>query len=356
MIDAAKGALDSHGFGLSSVRFICGTQDIHKQLETSISKFHKKEDSILYSSCFDANAGIFEALLTEEDAVISDSLNHASIIDGIRLCKAQKSRYIHMNMEDLETHLKATMDKRTRMIVTDGIFSMDGDIAPLDRIVELARKYNAVIFVDECHATGFIGATGRGTPELFGVEDEIDIVNSTLGKALGGASGGYTTSKKEVVEVLRQKSRPYLFSNSLCPAIVGASIEVYDMLSTSSERVEKLQENTRQFREGMKKAGFNVLGHQNSPIAPILLGDARLATYPFIYLSYLIQRVQHLERDREIADEMMKEGIYVIGFSYPVVPKGQARIRVQLSAAHSSQDIDQAIKSFTLVAQKKGAL
>lgn len=260
------------------MRFICGTQDIHKQLEASIARFHGKEDSILYSSCFDANAGVFEALLTDVDAVISDSLNHASIIDGIRLCKANKSRYEHMNMEELEAQLKKSMDKRTRLIVTDGVFSMDGDIAPLDRIVELAKKYNAVIFVDECHATGFIGPTGRGTPELFGVEDEIDIVNSTLGKALGGASGGYTTSKKEIVEVLRQKSRPYLFSNSLCPAIVGASINVFEMLSTSSERVQKLQDNTKQFREGMKKAGFNVLGHPNSPIVPILLGDARLAS------------------------------------------------------------------------------
>lgn len=314
---AAKKAIDTHGFGMSSVRFICGTQDIHKQLEGKIAKFHKVEDAILYPSAFDANAGFFEAVLTAEDAIISDELNHASIIDGIRLCKAKRYRYKHLDMEDLEKHLKDAEGSRLKVIVTDGVFSMDGDIAPLPKIVELAKKYGAFTFVDECHASGVIGKTGRGTPELFGLEGQIDVINSTLGKALGGGTGGYTAASKEVVDILRQKGRPYLFSNSIAPPVVGASLEVFDMLNEDTSLLDKLKQNTAHFRTEMKKAGFTILGHDECPIAPVFLGDARLAG--------------------EFADEMMKENIYVIGFSYPVVPHGKARIRVQLSAAHTPE-------------------
>jgi len=334
LIQAAKNTLDSHGLGLSSVRFICGTQNIHKELEKKISQFHKTEDSILYGSCFDANGGIFEAILSAEDAVISDSLNHASIIDGIRLCKAQKFKYNHLDINSLEEQLKDAVSKgtRIRMIVTDGAFSMDGDVAPLNHICNLADKYDAIVMIDECHATGFLGATGRGTPELFNVMDRVDIINSTLGKALGGASGGYTTGRKEIVEILRQRSRPYLFSNTIAPAIVGASIACYDMLSTNTQLRDQLAKNTQQFRKGMQKAGFKVIGHPEHPICPIMLGDAKLAS--------------------QFADEMLAKGIYVIGFSFPVVPKGEARIRVQLSAAHTKVQVDKAIQAFTEVGKK----
>lgn len=335
IIDAAKKIMDTHGYGMASVRFICGTQDIHKKLEKTISEFHKMDDSILYSSCFDANGGVFEGILSKDDAVISDELNHASIIDGIRLCKAKRMRYKHMDMEDLENQLKAAKSCENKLIVTDGVFSMDGDIAPLPKIVDLANKHNAMIFVDESHATGFIGENGRGTPEYFGVEKEIDVINSTLGKALGGATGGYTTGHQEIIDILRQRSRPYLFSNSVAPPIAAAAIEVFEMLKDPSH-VRKLKNNTIQFRTGMTKSGFKVLGHPECPIVPIWFGDARLAS--------------------EIADELMSHNIYVIGFSYPVVPKGQARIRVQLSATHTPQQIDKVIKAFTEVAKAKNAL
>lgn len=328
LIKAAKAALDSRGYGMSSVRFICGTQDIHKSLEASISKFHSMEDAILYSSCFDANAGFFEALLSESDAVISDALNHASIIDGIRLCKAKRFRYKHLDLNDLEEQLKQAegAGARIKFIVTDGVFSMDGDIAPLDKIVKIAEKYEANLFVDESHSSGFIGKTGRGTPELFGVTEYVDVVNSTLGKALGGGSGGYTTGKKELIDLLRQKSRPYLFSNSLVPSIAQASIKVFDILTNSSHLVQKLKDNTDHFRNSMKRLGFNILGSDGCPIAPVLLKDEKLAT--------------------EFGEKMAHEGIYVVGFSYPVVPKGQARIRVQLSAAHEKEHIDKAVSAF----------
>eukprot|EP00826_Nyctotherus_ovalis_P067084 TRINITY_DN999_c0_g1_i4.p1 TRINITY_DN999_c0_g1~~TRINITY_DN999_c0_g1_i4.p1 ORF type:complete len:363 (+),score=98.79 TRINITY_DN999_c0_g1_i4:308-1396(+) len=335
IIEASRKIMETHGYGMASVRFICGTQDIHKQLEKSISQFHKTDDAILYSSCFDANGGVFEGLLSKDDAVISDELNHASIIDGIRLCKARRHRYKHMDMADLENLLKGSMDCTNRLIVTDGVFSMDGDIAPLSKIVDLANKYEAMIFVDESHATGFIGKTGRGTPEYFGVEKEIDIINSTLGKALGGATGGYSTGHQEMIDILRQRSRPYLFSNSVAPPIAAAAIEVFELLKDPSH-ITKLRNNTIRFRTGMTKAGFKVLGHPECPIVPIWFGDARLAS--------------------EIADELMTHNIYVIGFSYPVVPKGQARIRVQLSASHGPEQIDRAIKAFTEVAKAKGAL
>jgi glycine C-acetyltransferase len=336
IIAASKRTLDSHGFGLSSGRFICGTQDIHKQLEQTISAFHATEDSILYSSCYDANAGIFEALLTAEDAVISDALNHASIIDGIRLCKAERHLYRHMDMQHLEECLLNSQSKRVRMIVTDGVFSMDGDFAPLPEICALAEKYNAVIFVDDSHATGFIGRTGRGTAEYFGVQDKIDLINSTLGKAMGGASGGYTTGRREVIELLRQKSRPYLFSNSLAPGIIGATLEAFRIVTESAELPVKLLVNSRHFREGMLKAGFKVIGHPDSPIAPVMLEDARLAA--------------------EFANDMLSEGIYVIGFSFPVVPRGLARIRVQLSAAHSLEQVDQAVNAFIEIGRRKGVI
>lgn len=335
IIEAAKNIMETRGYGMASVRFICGTQDIHKRLEKMISEFHKKDDTILYSSCFDANGGVFEAILGQNDALISDELNHASIIDGIRLCKAKRYRYKHMNMADLEKYLQETQDCPHRLIVTDGIFSMDGDIAPLDKIVDLANKYDALIFIDESHATGFIGKTGRGTPEYFGVEKEIDIVNSTLGKALGGATGGYTCGHKEIVEMIRQKGRPYLFSNSVAPPVVAAAQEVFEILK-DPKYVNKLKKNTVQFREGMTKAGFKVLGHPECPIVPIWFGDAKIAG--------------------GIAETLMKHNIYVIGFSYPVVPKGQARIRVQLSAAHSEDQIAKAIDAFTEVAKEKGVI
>jgi glycine C-acetyltransferase len=336
LIEESKRALDQRGFGMSSVRFICGTQDIHKKLEESISKFHSKEDAILYSSCFDANTGFFEAILSEKDAIISDTLNHASIIDGIRLCKAKRLRYKHLDMNDLEEMLKQAEGSRIKLIVTDGVFSMDGDIAPLDKIVNIARKYDANIFIDECHAAGFIGKTGRGTPELFNCSNEIDIINSTLGKALGGGIGGYTTGRKEIIELLRQKSRPYLFSNSLVPAIVASSIKVFDIMTHSTHLVQKLQDNTQLFRTEMNKLGFHILGSKESPIVPVLLKEERLAT--------------------EFGEEMINNGIYVVGFSYPVVPKGQARIRVQLSAAHSLDQVMQAVKIFEKIGKLKGLI
>lgn len=333
LIEAAKSSLDNRGFGMSSVRFICGTQDLHKNLESKISSFHSTEDAILYTSCFDANGGFFEAVLNENDAIISDTLNHASIIDGIRLSKSKRLRYKHLDMTDLEEKLKESQSARLRMIVTDGVFSMDGDIAPLDKIVDLARKYEANIYVDESHASGFIGKTGRGTPELFGVQNEIDVISSTLGKALGGASGGYTTGRKQVIELLRQKSRPYLFSNSIAPSIAAASIKVFDILTTSDNLVQQLKTNTISFRTKMNNLGFTILGHELCPIAPVYLKDERLAG--------------------EFAEEMCNEGIYVVGFSYPVVPKGHARIRVQLSAAHTEDQILRAVSIFEKIGKVK---
>ena len=329
VVAAAHAALDSHGYGLSSVRFICGTQDLHKQLEARIARFHAMEDAILFPSCFDANAGVFEALLGEKDAVISDELNHASIIDGIRLCKAERHRYKHLDMVDLEAKLVASKSARLRLIVTDGAFSMDGDVAPLREIVALARKHNAHTFIDECHATGFLGATGRGTDEYLGVRGEIDIINSTLGKALGGATGGYTAASREVVDMLRQRARPYLFSNSVAPAVVGASLKVFDMLESDSSYVEKVRGLTHRFRDRMAAAGFSLRGARDHPICPVMLGDAKLAL--------------------QFADEMLKRGVYVIGFCFPVVPRGLARIRTQVSAAHTAADIDRAVDAFVEV-------
>lgn len=331
VIEAGKKALDSHGFGMASVRFICGTTDIHKQLEQKISSFLGTEDTILYPSAFDANGGVFEVLLTEEDAVISDALNHASIIDGIRLCKAERHRYAHLDMAELEECLRKTAGKRMRLIVTDGVFSMDGDVAPLDKIVALAEKYDANIMVDDCHASGFMGKGGKGTPTLFGVADKIDILNSTLGKALGGGSGGFSSGCKEIVQLQRQRGRPYLFSNTIAPPIVGGSLAALNLLENSSKLLDQLASNTKLFRTEMKKAGFTISGHDACPIAPVMLYDARVAA--------------------QFADAMMQENIYVIAFSFPVVPKGQARIRVQLSAAHSTEDVQRAINAF--VATKK---
>jgi glycine C-acetyltransferase len=333
VIKAAKDTLDSHGFGMSSVRFICGTQDIHKELEGKIAKFYGTEDTILYAAAFDANGGVFEPLLSAEDAIISDSLNHASIIDGVRLCKAKRYRYANNDMNDLETQLKqANADNaRFKIIVTDGVFSMDGLLAPLDEICDLAETYDALVMIDECHAAGFIGDTGRGTLEEKGVLGRIDIITGTLGKALGGAMGGYTTGKKEIIEILRQRSRPYLFSNSLAPAIVGASIKVFDMLEGSTELRDRLEENTRYFKKGMKEAGFDIIDG-DSAIVPVMLYDAKLS--------------------QKMADMLLEEGIYVIGFFYPVVPKGKARIRVQLSAAHTRAHLDTAIGAFIRVAKK----
>ncbi|RKS95016.1 2-amino-3-ketobutyrate coenzyme A ligase [Flavobacterium limicola] len=327
VIQAAKDALDTHGFGMSSVRFICGTQDIHKTLERKISEFYGTEDTILYAAAFDANGGVFEPLLGENDAIISDSLNHASIIDGVRLCKAARYRYENSNMEDLEQQLiKATeAGTRFKLIVTDGVFSMDGVVAPLDKICDLADKYDAMVMVDECHAAGFIGATGKGTLEAKGVMGRVDIITGTLGKALGGAMGGYTTAKKEIIEILRQRSRPYLFSNSLAPAIVGASIKVFELLEKDTTLRDKLEWNTNYFKAGMKKAGFDIIDG-DSAIVPVMLYDAKLS--------------------QKMADELLKKGIYVIGFFFPVVPKDKARIRVQLSAAHSIEHLDKAIKAF----------
>src|SRR6476620_7136713 len=328
VIQAAKDALDSHGFGMSSVRFICGTQDIHKTLEKKIADFYGTEDTILYAAAFDANGGVFEPLLGEQDCIISDSLNHASIIDGVRLCKAARYRYENNNMEDLEQQLiKATeAGHRFKLIVTDGVFSMDGLVAPLDKICDLADKYDALVMVDECHAAGFIGAKGKGTLEAKNVMGRVDIITGTLGKALGGAMGGYTTAKKEVIEILRQRSRPYLFSNSLAPAIVGASIKVFELLEKDTTLRDKVEWNTNYFKDGMRKAGFDFIDG-DSAIVPVMLYDAKLS--------------------QVMADELLKKGIYVIGFFYPVVPKDKARIRVQLSAAHTKEHIDTAIRAFT---------
>lgn len=335
VIEAAHKAIDHRGYGMSSVRFICGTQDIHKELEQKISKFLGTEDTILYAAAFDANGGVFEPLLTEEDAIISDALNHASIIDGVRLCKAQRYRYEHNNMADLEAKLQEAAGARTRLIVTDGAFSMDGTIAQLDKIVALAEQYDATIMIDECHASGFLGKTGRGTHEHCGVLGKIDIITGTLGKALGGASGGFTSGRKEVIDMLRQKSRPYLFSNTLAPSIVGASIAVLNMLSETTELRDKLEYNTKYFRSKMTEAGFDIKPGEH-PIVPIMLYDAVLAA--------------------TFADRLLKEGIYVIGFFFPVVPKGQARIRVQLSAAHEQQHLDKAIEAFTRIGKDLGVL
>ncbi|MEW5819138.1 MAG: glycine C-acetyltransferase [Cyanobacteriota bacterium] len=335
LINAAKQAMETHGYGLSSVRFICGTQDLHKELEMKISKFLETDDTILYSSCFDANGGLFETLLLADDTIISDQLNHASIIDGIRLCKAERRRYANCNMDELETHLKETQDKRIRMIATDGVFSMDGSIAPLDKICDLAEKYNALVMVDDSHSTGFIGKHGKGTQEYHNVIGRIDIITSTLGKAMGGASGGFTTGRREIIDFLRQRSRPYLFSNSVAPAIVASAIKVMDILTSTTEFRDKLEDNTKYFRTKMTQAGFEIKPGDH-PIVPIMLGDARLAT--------------------EMADKMLKEGIYVIGFSYPVVPKGQARIRVQISAAHELKHLNKAIEAFTKVGNELGVL
>ena len=328
IIQAAKKALDSHGFGMASVRFICGTQDIHKELESKISEFFGTEDTILYTSCFDANGGLFETILDDKDAVISDQLNHASIIDGVRLCKAQRHRYPNCDMAALEEILKNTQDCERRLIVTDGVFSMDGTIAPLKAITDLAEQYDAMVVVDDSHATGFVGKTGRGSAELEGVMDKVDIFTSTLGKALGGASGGFTTGKKEVIELLRQRSRPYLFSNTLPPPLVMASIQVLELINDSQELIEKLQTNTEYFRRKVSELGFTVAG-DGHPITPIMLGDARLAA--------------------DMADRLLELGVYCIGFSFPVVPKGEARIRLQISADHSQNDLDLALNAFKTV-------
>ena len=333
VIQAAKDTLDSHGFGMSSVRFICGTQDIHKTLEQKIANFYGTEDTILYAAAFDANGGVFEPLLGEEDCIISDSLNHASIIDGVRLCKAARYRYENSNMEDLENQLKKAVEAghRFKLIVTDGVFSMDGLVAPLDKICDLADKYDALVMVDECHAAGFIGATGKGTLEAKGVMGRVDIITGTLGKALGGAMGGYTTAKKEIIEILRQRSRPYLFSNSLPPAIVGASIKVFELLEKDTTLRDKLEWNTNYFKAGLKAAGLDIIDG-DSAIVPVMLYDAKLS--------------------QVMADELLKKGIYVIGFFFPVVPRDKARIRVQLSAAHTKEHLDKAIKAFTEVGKE----
>ncbi|MFZ5479133.1 MAG: glycine C-acetyltransferase [Myxococcota bacterium] len=335
LIEAARHALDTHGFGMASVRFICGTQDAHKTLEGAIARFLGTDDAILYGSCFDANGGLFETVLGEQDAIISDELNHASIIDGIRLCKAERYRYKHLDLDDLRRQLDAAKDAKVKMVATDGVFSMDGDIAPLDKICDIAEEYGAAVMVDDSHATGFVGKTGRGSVEHCGVMGRVDVITSTLGKALGGASGGFTTGRAEIVELLRQRSRPYLFSNTLAPPIVAASIECLEMLSRTTERRDRLEANTKRFREAMTAAGFQIRPGVH-PIVPIMLGDARLAT--------------------EMADRMLKKGIYVIGFSYPVVPKGQARIRVQLSAAHSPEQVDRAVQAFTEVGKELGVI
>ena len=333
VIQAAKDTMDTHGFGMSSVRFICGTQDIHKQLEQKIADFYQTEDTILYAAAFDANGGVFEPLLTKEDAIISDSLNHASIIDGVRLCKAARYRYNNSDMDDLERQLMAANKSgvRFKLIVTDGVFSMDGIVAPLDQICDLADKYDAMVMIDECHATGFIGKTGRGTLEEKKVLERIDIITGTLGKALGGAMGGYTTGKKEIIELLRQRSRPYLFSNSLAPALVGAAIKVFDLISNDTKWRDQLERNTIYFKEGMKNAGFEIV-EGDSAIVPVMLYDAKLS--------------------QKMANLLLEEGIYVIGFFYPVVPKGKARIRVQLSASHNQEHLDKAIQAFVKIVKK----
>lgn len=335
VLEAARKTIDARGYGMSSVRFICGTQDIHRKLEQKLADFLGTEDTILYAACFDANGGVFEPLLDAQDALISDELNHASIIDGVRLCKARRYRYQHDMMEDLEAKLKETADARTRMIVTDGTFSMDGTIAQLDRIVALAEQYDAVVMVDDSHSTGFIGKTGRGTHEYRGVLGKIDIITGTLGKALGGASGGFTSGRKELVEILRQRSRPYLFSNTLAPSVVGASIAVLDLLTGTTQLRDRLASNTKYFREKMTAVGFDIKPGEH-PIVPVMLYDAVLA--------------------KKMADELLRDGIYVTGFFYPVVPKGQARIRVQLSAAHKKEHLDQAIEAFTKTGHMLGLL
>ncbi|GAB4375472.1 MAG: glycine C-acetyltransferase [Salibacteraceae bacterium] len=335
VVEAAKKTMDTHGFGMSSVRFICGTQDIHKTLEQKIAEFLGTEDTILYAAAFDANGGVFEPLFGPEDAIISDALNHASIIDGVRLCKAQRFRYANNDMADLEKQLIAAANARFKIIVTDGVFSMDGYVAQLDKICDLADKYDALVMVDECHATGFIGKTGRGTIELKDVMGRVDIITGTLGKALGGAMGGFTTGRKEIIEMLRQRSRPYLFSNSLAPSIVGASIAVFDMLSETTELRDKLDKNVKYFKEKIREAGFDIKDGE-SAIVPIMLYDAALS--------------------QQFADRLLDEGIYVIGFFYPVVPKGQARIRVQLSAAHEPEHLDKAVDAFTKVGRDLGVL
>ena len=335
VVEAAKAAIDSHGFGMSSVRFICGTQDIHKELEEKISKFLGTEDTTLYAAAFDANGGVFEPLLGPEDAIISDSLNHASIIDGVRLCKAARYRYKNNDMADLEEQLKAAKDAKVKIIVTDGVFSMDGTIAQLDKICELADKYDALVMTDECHSTGFIGKTGRGVHEYRNCMDRVDIITGTLGKAMGGASGGFTSGKKEIIDMLRQRSRPYLFSNTLAPSIVGASIAVIDMLSETTELRDKLEENTKYFREKMTAAGFDIKPGEH-PITPVMLYDAKLS--------------------QQMADKLLEKGIYVIGFYYPVVPKGEARIRVQISAVHEKEHLDKAIAAFTEIGKELGVI
>jgi glycine C-acetyltransferase len=335
LLQAARTGLDRWGFGLSSVRFICGTQTIHKELEAGISRFLGTEDSILYTSCFDANGGLFETLLDEHDAVISDALNHASIIDGIRLSKAQRHRYAHGDMGELERRLRDTAGARTRLIATDGVFSMDGDVAPLREICDLANRHRALVMVDDSHATGFFGPTGRGTPEHCGVSGRIDIVTSTLGKALGGASGGFTTGRQEIIALLRQRSRPYLFSNTLAPAIVCASLACLELLTETTERRDRLAASTRWFREAMSKAGFRIRPGEH-PIVPIMLGDAALA--------------------RAVAGDLLEEGIYVVGFWYPVVPRDQARIRVQISAAHTPEHLERAVAAFRKVGRARGVL
>jgi glycine C-acetyltransferase len=335
LLAAARAALDDRGYGLSSVRFICGTQDRHRELERRLATFFGFEDAILFSSCFDANGGVFEALLGEEDAIVSDSLNHASIIDGIRLAKARRFRYAHADLADLEAKLTEAADARLRMVVTDGVFSMDGDLARLDEICAIAERHRALVLVDDSHASGFVGRTGRGTPEHFGVQGRVDIMTSTLGKALGGAAGGFVAGRQEVVDLLRQRARPYLFSNTVAPPIVGASLAALDLLEGSTGLRDRLMENARRFREGMTAAGFQ-LRPGFHPIAPILLGDARLAV--------------------DFARDLLGEGIYVVGFSFPVVPKGEARIRVQLSAAHTPEMVDQAVAAFVKVGRKRGAV
>ncbi|KAG9264341.1 2-amino-3-ketobutyrate coenzyme A ligase, mitochondrial [Astyanax mexicanus] len=335
VIQAGIEALQKYGAGLSSVRFICGTQDLHKNLEQKLAQFHEREDCILYASCFDANAGLFEVLLGPEDAVLSDELNHASIIDGIRLCRAKRLRYKHMDLNDLEDKLKESQSSRLRLVVTDGVFSMDGDVAPLVGICDLAEQYGALVFIDECHATGFLGIRGRGTDELLGVMDRVHIVNSTLGKALGGAAGGYTVGPKPLIDLLRQRSRPYLFSNSLPPPVVGSATRAVELLLASNEIAQSMAAKTMRFRNGMTQAGFTIAGAAH-PICPVMLGDARLASL--------------------MADDMLKLGVYVIGFSYPVVPKGKARIRVQISAAHTDSDIDRTVDAFIQTGRKHGVI
>ena len=335
VVAAAKRSMEEHGYGMSSVRFICGTQEQHRALEQKLAEFFAFDDSILFGSCFDANGGVFEALLGEQDAIISDALNHASIIDGVRLCKAQRHRYPNSEMAELEKILQSTQSANLRMVVTDGVFSMDGNLAQLGRICSLAEKYDALVMVDDSHASGFIGRTGRGTPEQFGVIGKVDVLSSTLGKALGGASGGFIAARQEIVDLLRQRARPYLFSNTLAPSIVGGSLRVLDLLSSTTQLRDRLMENARSFRERMSASGFEIKPGFH-PIVPIMIGDARLAS--------------------EMAHDLLKEGIYVIGFSYPVVPKGQARIRVQLSAEHRPEHIDRAIDAFVSVGRKRGLL